>query len=200
MSKKNTAPAKKLNLGAIIPVALLLIGLVIMTVCFFNVNSQLNETRAALADAQTRVAALEGAEAPVDADVADVVVTDDAAVIAALEAELAAANDAIVALEAELAAANTAIAEKDELLTLANDAISQATAALEAIYGTAAEEPAEVVEEPAEVVEEPAEAVEEPAEVVEEPAEVVEEPAEVAEESAEVAEEPAEAVEEAPAE
>lgn len=149
MSKKNNAPAKKapvkLNLGAIIPAALLLIGLVIMTVCFFNVNGQLTDTRAALADAQARVAALEGTDvaetetAPVTTDEpaenAELVAANET--IAALEAE-------VTALEAELAAANEVIAEKEALLVVANDAINQATAALEAIYGVPAEEePAE---------------------------------------------------------
>ena len=210
MSKKNNAPAKnapaknapakKANLGVIIPVAALIIGLVIMTVCFFNVKGKLDDANVALANAQQQLA---GAQNEVQDEPEAPATTDDAVVeepveqpadvkqpdlqaeltaandtLAAKEAELTAANDALAAKEAELAATNATIAEKDALLVLANDAINQATAALSAIASVAEEEaPAEdevvVEEEPAaeaEAVVEEEPAAEAEAAVEEEPA------------------------------
>ena len=175
MSKKNApaktpakAPAKKLNLLPLLPAVLLLIGLVIMTVCFVNVNSQLAETRAALIDAQNQLAAQSTATMVVTGEAVTVADTDD--VLATLEAALADANAALAAKDeelsaqaAELDAAMAEIAEKDALLAVANDAIAQTMELLNQIAAPAPEAPVDEaveapVEEIAEVVEEPAEA------------------------------------------
>lgn len=190
MSKKNTTPAKaenakKINFGVLIPVILLIVGLLIMTFCFFNVNNQLTEARAALAALAQQT---DGNVTP-DEDPAPFV-NEEVDVLAPVEEELAAVKATLAdteaklaAKEAELAAANEIIADQEAKLTIANEAIAQATEALSAITGLKPVEPAveePVVEEP--VVEEPeveeTEAVEEP--VVEEPVaeetEAVEEP------------------------
>ena len=176
MSKKNTTPAKpenakKVNFGVLIPVILLIVGLLIMTFCFFNVNNQLTETRAALAALTQQT---DGNATPDEDPVP--FVNEEVDVLAPVEEELAAVKATLAekeaelaAKEAELAAANEIIADQEAKLAIANEAIAQATKALSAITGLNPEE-TEAVEEP--VVEE-TEAVEEP--VVEE-TEAVEEP------------------------
>lgn len=117
MSQNNNAPAKKATLSPIIPVALLLIGLVIMSVCYFNVNGRLNTALEEKFAAEQALAAANTALQNVPED---------------KSADLAAANEALAAKEAELTAANEVVAEMDLALTTANEALATANEALAA--------------------------------------------------------------------
>ncbi len=128
MSQNNNAPAKKATLSPIIPVALLLIGLVIMSVCYFNVNGRLNTALEEKFAAEQALAAANTALQNVPED---------------KSADLAAANEALAAKEAELTAANEVVAEMDLALTTANEALTakeaelaETTAALETTVAT----------------------------------------------------------------
>ena len=109
MSQNNNAPAKKATLSPIIPVALLLIGLVIMSVCYFNVNGRLNTALEEKFAAEQALAAANTALQNVPED---------------KSADLAAAEEALAAKEAELTAANEVVAEMDLALTTANEALA----------------------------------------------------------------------------
>ena len=123
MSQKNNAPAKKATLSPIIPVALLLIGLVIMSVCYFNVNGRLNTALEEKFAAEQALAAANTALQNVPEDKsADLVAAEEA--LAAKEAELTAANEALTAKDVELTTANEALAAKEAEL-------AETTAALE---------------------------------------------------------------------
>ena len=115
MSQKNNAPAKKATLSPIIPVALLLIGLVIMSVCYFNVNGRLNTALEEKFAAEQALAAANTALQNVPED---------------KSADLVAAEEALAAKEAELTAANEVVAEMDLALTTANEALAAKEAAL----------------------------------------------------------------------
>ena len=128
MSQNNNAPAKKATLSPIIPVALLLIGLVIMSVCYFNVNGRLNTALEEKFAAEQALAAANTALQNVPED---------------KSADLAAANEALAAKEAELTAANEVVAEMDLALTTANEALAaketelaETTAVLETTVAT----------------------------------------------------------------
>ena len=128
MSQNNNAPAKKATLSPIIPVALLLIGLVIMSVCYFNVNGRLNTALEEKFAAEQALAAANTALQNVPED---------------KSADLAAAEEALAAKEAELTAANEVVAEMDLALTTANEALTakeaelaETTAALETTVAT----------------------------------------------------------------
>ena len=128
MSQKNNAPAKKATLSPIIPVALLLIGLVIMSVCYFNVNGRLNTALEEKFAAEQALAAANTALQNVPED---------------KSADLLAAEEALAAMEAELTAANEVVAEMDLALTTANEALAakeaelaETTAALENTMAT----------------------------------------------------------------
>ena len=163
MSNNTNAPekntAKKPGFNGLVPIVLLVIGLVIMSVCYFNLNDDLTATKEALTAAEEKIAALEGgadvqpetedeeaepAVAPVDEETlaakeAELTAANDA--LAAKEAELTAANDALAAKEAELTAANDTLTAKDTELVKAYEAVELAMKALNALTG-AAEEPA----------------------------------------------------------
>ena len=117
MSQNNNAPAKKATLSPIIPVALLLIGLVIMSVCYFNVNGRLNTALEEKFAAEQALAAANTALQNVPED---------------KSADLAAVEEALAAKEAELTAANEVVAEMDLALTTANEALATANEALAA--------------------------------------------------------------------
>ena len=128
MSQNNNAPAKKATLSPIIPVALLLIGLVIMSVCYFNVNGRLNTALEEKFAAEQALAAANTALQNVPED---------------KSADLVAAEEALAAKEAELTAANEVVAEMDLALTAANEALAakeaelaETTAALENTMAT----------------------------------------------------------------
>lgn len=128
MSQNNNAPAKKATLSPIIPVALLLIGLVIMSVCYFNVNGRLNTALEEKFAAEQALAAANTALQNVPED---------------KSADLAAVEEALAAKEAELTAANEVVAEMDLALTTANEALTaketelaETTAALENTVAT----------------------------------------------------------------
>ena len=128
MSQNNNAPAKKATLSPIIPVALLLIGLVIMSVCYFNVNGRLNTALEEKFAAEQALAAANTALQNVPED---------------KSADLVAAEEALAAKEAELTAANEVVAEMDLALTTANEALAakeaelaETTAALENTMAT----------------------------------------------------------------
>ena len=128
MSQKNNAPAKKATLSPIIPVALLLIGLVIMSVCYFNVNGRLNTALEEKFAAEQALAAANTALQNVPED---------------KSADLVAAEEALAAKEAELTAANKVVAEMDLALTTANEALAakeaelaETTAALDTALAT----------------------------------------------------------------
>ena len=128
MSQKNNAPAKKATLSPIIPVALLLIGLVIMSVCYFNVNGRLNTALEEKFAAEQALAAANTALQNVPED---------------KSADLVAAEEALAAKEAELTAANEVVAEMDLALTTANEALAakeaelaETTAALDTALAT----------------------------------------------------------------
>ena len=115
MSQNNNAPAKKATLSPIIPVALLLIGLVIMSVCYFNVNGRLNTALEEKFAAEQALAAANTALQNVPED---------------KSADLLAAEEALAAMEAELTAANEVVAEMDLALTTANEALAAKEAEL----------------------------------------------------------------------
>jgi hypothetical protein len=128
MSQNNNAPAKKATLSPIIPVALLLIGLVIMSVCYFNVNGRLNTALEEKFAAEQALAAANTALQNVPED---------------KSADLVAAEEALAAKEAELTAANEVVAEMDLALTTANEALAakeaelaETTAALDTALAT----------------------------------------------------------------
>lgn len=128
MSQKNNAPAKKATLSPIIPVALLLIGLVIMSVCYFNVNGRLNTALEEKFAAEQALAAANTALQNVPED---------------KSADLVAAEEALAAKDAELTAANEVVAEMDLALTTANEALAakeaelaETTAALDTALAT----------------------------------------------------------------
>ena len=115
MSQNNNAPAKKATLSPIIPVALLLIGLVIMSVCYFNVNGRLNTALEEKFAAEQALAAANTALQNVPED---------------KSADLVAAEEALAAKDAELTAANEVVAEMDLALTTANEALAAKEAEL----------------------------------------------------------------------
>ena len=128
MSQKNNAPVKKATLSPIIPVALLLIGLVIMSVCYFNVNGRLNTALEEKFAAEQALAAANTALQNVPED---------------KSADLVAAEEALAAKDAELTAANEVVAEMDLALTTANEALAakeaelaETTAALDTALAT----------------------------------------------------------------
>lgn len=128
MSQNNNAPAKKATLSPIIPVALLLIGLVIMSVCYFNVNGRLNTALEEKFAAEQALAAANTALQNVPED---------------KSADLVAAEEALAAKDAELTAANEVVAEMDLALTTANEALAakeaelaETTAALDTALAT----------------------------------------------------------------
>ena len=142
MSQKNNAPAKKATLSPIIPVALLLIGLVIMSVCYFNVNGRLNTALEEKFAAEQALAAANTALQNVPEDKsADLVAAEEA--LAAKEAELTAANEVVAEMDLALTTANEALAAKDVELTTANEALAakeaelaETTAALDTALAT----------------------------------------------------------------
>ena len=105
MSQNNNAPAKKATLSPIIPVALLLIGLVIMSVCYFNVNGRLNTALEEKFAAEQALAAANE-------------------VVAEMDLALTTANEALAAKEAELAETtatqDAALATLDQVLEMLN--------------------------------------------------------------------------------
>lgn len=131
MSKtaQKTAPAKKLNLTKYLPLALLLIGLVIMTVCFLSVNSrlyaantQLVQTQAALNTANAQLTALGATPAETPAIVVDDVNTAE-----------------ILRLQSELEATATELAEKIAALEVSEASAATLQEQLSAAQATAAE-------------------------------------------------------------
>ena len=132
MSQKNNAPAKKATLSPIIPVALLLIGLVIMSVCYFNVNGRLNTALEEKFAAEQALTAANTALQNVPEDKsADLVAAEEA--LAAKEAELTAANEALTAKEAELTTANEALAAKEAELAETTAVLDTALATLDQV-------------------------------------------------------------------
>lgn len=132
-AKKPAAPAKKTDVKKYLPLIVLLIGLIIMTVCFINVNSRLSDAATQLAQTQ---AALETANAQLAAlsqePAEPTIVVDNTAVaeVARLQAELDVANTALTekttALEAAEASVNAIQAELDA----ANAALTEAEATI----------------------------------------------------------------------
>ena len=132
MSQKNNAPAKKATLSPIIPVALLLIGLVIMSVCYFNVNGRLNTALEEKFAAEQALAAANTALQNVPEDKsADLVAAEEA--LAAKEAELTTANEALAAKDVELTTANEALAAKEAELAETTAALDTALATLDQV-------------------------------------------------------------------
>ena len=132
MSQKNNAPAKKATLSPIIPVALLLIGLVLMSVCYFNVNGRLNTALEEKFAAEQALAAANTALQNVPEDKsADLVAAEEA--LAAKEAELTAANEALTAKDVELTTANEALAAKEAELAETTAALDTALATLDQV-------------------------------------------------------------------
>ena len=132
MSQNNNAPAKKATLSPIIPVALLLIGLVIMSVCYFNVNGRLNTALEEKFAAEQALAAANTALQNVPEDKsADLVAAEEA--LAAKEAELTAANEALTAKDVELTTANEALAAKEAELAETTAALDTALATLDQV-------------------------------------------------------------------
>ena len=132
MSQKNNAPAKKATLSPIIPVALLLIGLVIMSVCYFNVNGRLNTALEEKFAAEQALAAANTALQNVPEDKsADLVAAEEA--LAAKEAELTAANEALTAKDVELTTANEALAAKEAELAETTAALENTMATLDQV-------------------------------------------------------------------
>ena len=132
MSQNNNAPAKKATLSPIIPVALLLIGLVIMSVCYFNVNGRLNTALEEKFAAEQALAAANTALQNVPEDKsADLVAAEEA--LAAKEAELTAANEALTAKDVVLTTANETLAAKEAELAETTAALDTALATLDQV-------------------------------------------------------------------
>ena len=132
MSQKNNAPAKKATLSPIIPVALLLIGLVIMSVCYFNVNGRLNTALEEKFAAEQALAAANTALQNVPEDKsADLVAVEEA--LAAKEAELTAANEVVAEMDLALTTANEALAAKEAELAETTAALDTALATLDQV-------------------------------------------------------------------
>ena len=124
---KNT-PAKKIDLMKYLPVVILLIGLIIMTVCFFNVNGKLAAANEQLAQAQAALITVKGDAADETASV-----TDLSAEITRLQTELettaAELAEKIAAAEvnqAEIARLESVVAEQQVQLDIANTALVEA--------------------------------------------------------------------------
>ena len=132
MSQNNNAPAKKATLSPIIPVALLLIGLVIMSVCYFNVNGRLNTALEEKFAAEQALAAANTALQNVPEDKsADLVAVEEA--LAAKEAELTAANEVVAEMDLALTTANEALAAKEAELAETTAALDTALATLDQV-------------------------------------------------------------------
>lgn len=141
-SAKNAAPAKKVDVMKFLPAIVLLIGLIIMTVCFIDVNNQLTQAVAANVELSTQLNAvndqLASASSSLNAGTDENATLEET--LAALTSQLEAANAAIAEKDAQLAA------QQDKLDT-ATDALTQAMETLSLIFGEPA---AEAAEEPAE--------------------------------------------------
>ena len=130
---KTTVPAKKpaakkFDLVKNLPLLILLIGLIIMTVCFFNVNGKLAAANEQLAQAQAALITVKGDAADETASV-----TDLSAEITRLQTELettaAELAEKIAAAEvnqAEIARLESVVAEQQVQLDIANTALVEA--------------------------------------------------------------------------
>lgn len=125
MSSKKTTPAKpaakKLDLGKLLPALILLLGLIIMTVCFVTVNGKLSS-------ANEKIVALNAQ------------VESETALRQQLETECASLNEQLTVASGDLATAN-------ERLTTCEDALNTALTAIQTIRtqlaGETEEAPAE---------------------------------------------------------
>ncbi len=121
-------PAKKIDLMKYLPAIILLIGLIIMTVCFFHINGKLNAANEQLAQAQAALITVQG---ETEGDAA--AVTDLSAEITRLQADLEDTAEALAektALnelnEAEIARLEAVVAEQQVQLDIANTALIEA--------------------------------------------------------------------------
>lgn len=134
-AKKPAAPAKKTDVKKYLPLIVLLIGLIIMTVCFINVNSklsaaatQLAQTQAALETANAQLAAL--GQEPAE----PTIVVDNTAVaeVARLQAELDVINTTLTEKTAELEAAQASATAIQAELDASAAALTEAEATIAA--------------------------------------------------------------------
>ena len=133
MSNKKAAPAaKKSGVIKYLPVIVLLLGLIIMTVCFIDVNNRANALATQMADLQTQLNEANAQLAEMGLEPTVVIDNTAVAEVARLQAELEETATALAEKTAELevrkASADTLQAELDA----ANAALTEAEATIAA--------------------------------------------------------------------